>query len=191
MVLLAGVLVVAAQVAGAEVYKGNEMPPFRVEAVEGAREVRVYGPHLLAEVTVTGNRSQAAGAGFRMLAGYIFGGNAAGAKIAMTVPVAQVPQGDGATWTMTFMMPAEWTRDRLPVPDDARIRFVEDPGGRQVVERFSGLPREEDMFARADALRLWAEARGLVVTGGARFYLYDSPMTLPWNRRNEVALPVE
>jgi hypothetical protein len=191
MVLLAGVLAVAAQVAGAEVYKGNEMPPYRVEATEGAREVRVYGPHLLAEVTVTGNRSQAAGAGFRMLAGYIFGGNDAGAKIAMTVPVAQVPQGDGATWTMTFMMPAEWTRDRLPVPDDARIRFVEDPGGRQVVERFSGLPREEDMFARADALRLWAEARGLTVTGGARFYLYDSPMTLPWNRRNEVALPVE
>lgn len=174
-------------------HKGYEMPPYRVDRVEGAREIRVYGPHLLAEVKTTGARSGAASAGFRILAGYIFGGNATGEKIAMTVPVGMQPQGprEGQAWTMTFMMPAAFDRDRLPAPDDTRIRFVDDPGGRQVVERFSGWPGEDDLWARAAALRQWAEAEGLAVAGGPRFYFYDDPMTLPWRRRNEVALPVK
>lgn len=174
-------------------YKGYEMPPYRVEAGEGARELRRYGPHLLAEVTVTGDRSAAASAGFRILAGYIFGRNATGEKIAMTVPVGMVPQGErgGRTWSMTFMMPEAFPRDRLPAPQDGRIRFVDDPGGRMAVERFSGWPGEDDLWARTEALRAWAEARGLRVTGAPRFLFYDGPMTLPWRRRNEVALPVE
>jgi hypothetical protein len=197
--MLGGAMVLAmAGTAGAEPaaeagHKGYEMPPYRVERSDGAREIRSYGPHLLAEVTVTGDRSGAAGTGFRMLAGYIFGRNAEGAKIAMTVPVAQVPVGerDARTWTMTFMMPADWPRDRLPAPDDARIRFVDDPGGRQVVERFSGWPGEDDLWSRSEALRAWAAAQGLRVRGGPRFYFYDAPMTLPWRRRNEVAFAVK
>ncbi|RYI11678.1 MAG: heme-binding protein, partial [Acetobacteraceae bacterium] len=89
--------------AGAETtHKGYEMPPYSVEWQEDAREIRSYGPHLLAEVTVSGSRSGAIQKGFRVLAGYIFGGNATGEKIAMTVPVAQTPEtrGDtgGETW---------------------------------------------------------------------------------------------
>jgi hypothetical protein len=166
------------------------MPPYRVEAVEGARELRHYGPHRLAEVGVAGDRSGAASEGFRILAGYIFGRNAAGAKIAMTVPVAMAPQGAqaGRRWTMTFMMPAAAAAGGLPAPADPRIRLVEDPGGRQAVERFSGIPREADLWARAEALRVWAEARGETVSDGPRFYFYDGPMTLPWTRRNEVAV---
>jgi hypothetical protein len=192
-IMAAGVAMALAPEAAAEGrHKGYEMPPYTVEAAEGDRELRLYGPHLLAEVTVTGDRSGAAGTGFRLLAGYIFGRNAARAKIAMTVPVAQVPVGarGARTWTMTFMMPADWPRDRLPAPDDARIRLVDDPGGRQVVERFSGWPGEDDLWARAEALRAWAAARGLSVDGPPRFYFYDAPMTLPWRRRNEVAFAV-
>jgi hypothetical protein len=185
-------MAVAGVPAAAETWKGYEMPPYRVQAAEGAREFRAYGPHLLAEVTVTGSRSGAASQGFRILAGYIFGRNADGAKIAMTVPVAMAPLGDraGQTWRMTFMMPAAWPRDRLPAPADPRIRFVDDPGGQMVAERFSGWPGEDDLWTRADGLRNWAAGQGLTVTGAPRFLFYDAPMTLPWNRRNEVALPV-
>jgi hypothetical protein len=111
----------------------------------------------------------------------------------MTVPVGMVPKGEqGAkTWTMTFMMPEAFPRDRLPAPQDSRIRFVDDPGERMAVERFSGWPGEDDLWARKEALRTWAESRGLRVTGEPRFFFYDAPMTLPWRRRNEVALPVE
>lgn len=170
----------------AEPYKGYEMPPYSVEAVEGAYEVRDYGAHLVAEVTVAGGREAAVGAGFRVLAGYIFGGNAAGEKIAMTVPVAQSPATEGE-WTVRFMMPAADAAAGLPAPKDARIRFVTVAAERQVALRFSGMRGEAVLAEKAAALRAWAEARGLTVGAGPHYYFYDGPMTLPWNRRNEVA----
>lgn len=193
LAILTMVAAMVGQAAAETGYKGYEMPPYQVELTDGARELRSYGPHLLAEVTVSGDRSGAASSGFRILAGYIFGRNGTGEKIAMTVPVGMEPQGDqaGKTWNMTFMMPEAFPRERLPTPDDARIRFVDEPGGRMVVERFSGWPGEEDLWARTEALRTWAEGQGLKVTGAPRFFFYDAPMTLPWRRRNEVALPVE
>jgi hypothetical protein len=44
---------------------------------------------LLAEVEVAGEREKAINQGFRILAGYIFGGNTVKQKIAMTTPVTQ------------------------------------------------------------------------------------------------------
>lgn len=178
-----------AGMAAAETHKGYEMPPYRVEATEGGYELRDYGSHLVAEVTVAGDRSTAVSRGFSALAGYIFGGNAEGAKIAMTVPVAQTPAG-AETWTVRFMMPAAWTEATLPAPKDARIRFVEVAPERQVAERFSGIPQTADLARRAGALRAWAEGRGMRVTAGPHYYFYDAPMTLPWRRRNEVAFTV-
>jgi SOUL heme-binding protein len=187
LALVAGA--VMAQAETLDRFKGYEMPPYRVEQAEGARELRQYGPHLVAEVTVAGDRSAAIGRGFSALAGYIFGGNDSGAKVAMTVPVTQTPDGDG-TWVVRFMMPTAYSRATLPVPKDTAIRFVDVPGDRQVVERFSGLPRTAEMEARATALKRWAEAQGWRVLGGPHYYFYDAPMTLPWNRRNEVAFGV-
>jgi len=171
-----------------ETHKGYEMPPYTVEQSEGAREVRLYGPHLLAEVRVAGGRQGAIQTGFRMLAGYIFGGNATGEKIAMTVPVAQTPEADH--WVVSFMMPARFTAENLPAPRDDRIRFVPTGPSRQVVERFSGLPGTGDMAARAEALRDWAEGEGLIILAGPHYYFYDAPMTPPWKRRNEVAFTI-
>jgi hypothetical protein len=187
LVLALGVAM--ASQAGAETtHKGYEMPPYTVERSDGSREIRTYGPHLLAEVQVSGSRQGAIQAGFRVLAGYIFGGNAEGEKIAMTVPVAQTPEGEG--WTVSFMMPSRFTKDTLPTPRTDAIRFVEAPPSRQVVDRFSGLPGTENLAERAEALRLWAEGQGLTITAGPHYYFYDAPMTLPWSRRNEVAFTI-
>lgn len=187
MLRILGVLMVLAGQAGAETHKGYEMPPYAVERAEGAVELRAYGPHLVAEVTVAGSRDAAIGTGFRVLAGYIFGGNDRGEKIAMTVPVTQAPAAAKGQWTVRFMMPAAWTPGTLPAPRDGRIRFVPVPGERMLVERFSGIPRTADLEARATALRDRAAAMGLEIAGGPFFHFYDAPMTLPWRRRNEVA----
>jgi SOUL heme-binding protein len=188
--VLAGVLGVAmAGTAGAETtHKGYEMPPYAVEWSDSAREIRSYGPHLLAEVKVTGSRSGAIQTGFRTLAGYIFGGNATGEKIAMTVPVAQTPEGE--TWVVSFMMPARYTTETLPAPRSNAIRFVEVGPSRQLVERFSGLPGTDNLADRAEALRAFADREGYEILAGPHYYFYDAPMTLPWKRRNEVAFTV-
>ena len=175
--------------AGAEAsHKGHEMPPYSVDWAEGAREIRSYGPHLLAEVKVAGGRQAAIQTGFSRLAGYIFGGNATGEKIAMTVPVAQTPEGE--TWVISFMMPARYTVETLPAPRNDAIRFVEAGPSRQLVERFSGLPGTAGLAERAEALRVWAESEGLTILAGPHYYFYDAPMTLPWKRRNEVAFTI-
>jgi hypothetical protein len=187
--VLAGVLAMAGSVTEAETYKGYELPPYTVAATDGAFEVRDYGAHLVAEVRVSGSRDGAINTGFRTLAGYIFGGNATGEKIAMTVPVAQTPVADGE-WTVRFMMPAGFRPETLPKPDRAAIRFVTTAPERQVSLRFPGQRGDKVLAEKAAALRAWAKARGLTVTAGPHYYFYDGPMTLPWNRRNEVAFTV-
>jgi hypothetical protein len=188
-VLALGLAMAVASETGAETtHKGYEMPPYTVELAEGAREIRSYGPHLLAEVQVSGDRSAAIQTGFRLLAGYIFGGNESGEKITMTVPVAQSPESGG--WTVSFMMPARFTMDSLPAPKSDAIHFVEAGPSRQVVERFTGLAATDDLAKRAETLRHWAESKGMTITAGPHYYFYDAPMTLPWKRRNEVAFTI-
>jgi hypothetical protein len=167
--------------------KGYEMPPYTVEKADGPREIRAYGPRLVAEVTVRGDRSTAINAGFRVLAGYIFGGNATGEKIAMTVPVDQAAQ-EGGLWTVRFTMPSRFDKETLPTPEDARIRLVQLPAARMVVETFGGLPDSDDMATRAAALADWAAAQGMQLDGLPVYSFYDAPWTPPWSRRNEVAL---
>lgn len=169
--------------------KGYEMPAYRVEVAESAREVRAYGPRVVAEVTVRGDRRAAVSTGFGLLAGYIFGGNEGSAKIAMTVPVEQADQGEGL-WVVRFTMPAEAVAAGLPVPKDGRIVLRELAAARMVVEGFSGMPDGDDMAARAEALRVWAEGRGLRVTGGPVYAFYDAPWTPAGARLNEVAWEV-
>lgn len=191
--------------AEAQTHKGYETPAYTVEQAEGAVEVRLYERFVLAEVTVAGERRAAIGRGFRILAGYIFGGNAAGEKVAMTVPVAQrgaqtaaqigaqigAEAGGESEWVVQFMMPRAFSLATLPRPKDARIRFEETAPTRQAVIRFSGLATAQALATQEKALRDWAAAQGIALGAGPRYYFYDDPMTLPWNRRNEVAFVVK
>lgn len=190
-IILALGVAMAGQAGAEETHKGYEMPPYTVEWQDGTREIREYGPHLLAEVKVSGSRSGAIQKGFRVLAGYIFGGNATGEKIAMTVPVAQTPEAGGETWVVSFMMPARYTTETLPAPKTDAIRFVKAGASRQLVERFSGIPGSDNLADRAEVLRAWAAAQGYEVVAGPHYYFYDAPLTLPWKRRNEVAFTIK
>jgi hypothetical protein len=178
--------------ATADVYKGTETPAYRVEQVVNGAEVRAYGPAVVAEVTVGGSRSGAANAGFRVLAGYIFGGNDDRSKIAMTTPVAQVPDPAPANgtqdWTIRFTMPEKWSMDSLPTAKDSRIRMIETPPRRMLVVTFSGRPTDAALAEALARLRAAAEQAGLQTAGAPEYLFYDAPFTLPWNRRNEVAL---
>ena len=175
--------------APAETYKGYEMPPFQVVAEAPGYELRDYETHVLATVTVDGSLRSSASRGFRTLAGYIFGGNAAGEKIAMTVPVAQVPAGDG--YEISFMMPSRYDLDALPVPSKGDIRFSETKPERIAASQFSGYATQAVLRREAAKLRDALKRDGLRVVAGPRFAYYDDPFTVPWRRRNEVMFVVE
>jgi hypothetical protein len=186
-------------------YRGYEGPAYAVEVQDGAFELRLYAPQIVAEVTVRGDRRAALSRGFRVLAGYIFGGNDGAAKVAMTAPVAQEPariamtapvaqqaaqHAAGDAWVVRFTMPSDLTLATLPRPRDPAVRLVELPGDRQAVLRFSGLAGAGTWAAREAELAAWVATRGLTPAGALRHYWYDDPFTLPWRRRNEVAQPV-
>ena len=184
--------------ASADSYGKYETPPYRVEDRIGEVEIRSYGPHLMADVTVRGGQREALNHGFRVLAGYIFGGNQARAEVAMTAPVAQSQQiamtapvaqtGEGGLWTVSFMMPSQWTEETLPVPNSDAIRFRQVTGHREAVLTFSGRTPESTLRRQEQILRETLSAAGLETDGEVKFYFYDDPFTLPWQRRNEVAL---
>lgn len=182
-----------------------EEPRYTLVRQDRGVELRRYAPVVRA-VTVVENVTwdRALNEGFRRLAGYIFGGNTkqqsiamtspvtaqpTSMKIAMTAPVTAQPASSGVR--VTFTMPAGHTLQSLPLPDNRAVvleavdeRFV-------AVRAFSGFAGR-DTFERERAALLGSLV-GLGVRAVAEPELarYDPPWTLPFLRRNEVAVEVE
>jgi hypothetical protein len=182
-----------------------EEPAFKQVLREGSFELRDYPALIAAEVTVAGDQKQAANQGFRLLAGYIFGGNkrrqkiamiapvaqqAASEKIAMTAPVAQSRTATGA-WVVRFIMPSAYSLQTLPVPDDARVSLRTLAPARFAVLRFSGLARPDDVETRSTELLAQVKARRLHAIGPVTLAQYNPPWTLWFMRRNEVMVEIE
>jgi hypothetical protein len=180
-----------------------EQPRYEVLAQDGAFELRQYAPTIVAEVTVPGDRDAAVNAGFKLLAGYIFGANVPKQKIEMTAPVTQQPgekiamtapvtqQAKGGEWIVRFVMPSSWTMNTLPKPTDPRIRLETVPARKMAAIRFSGFHSDSSYAAKAEALSAEMAKRGLRPAGPAVYAYYDPPWTLPFMRRNEVLWPVQ
>ncbi len=162
-----------------------EEPEYRVEKAWDAEqiEIRAYAARVMA---VTDMAEDSDG-GFRVLAGYIFGGNAEEQKIAMTAPVQQSMSGERE---MAFMMPAEYALEDLPQPEDQRVSFREAPAYTAAVIQFSGLASAEKADENWQQLRRFLTAEGIDITGDPTLNQYNPPWTLPFMRRNEIIVPV-
>ena len=162
-----------------------EEPVYQVEKAWEAEqiEIRAYAPRVMA---VTGMDEDSDG-GFRVLAGYIFGGNAEEQKIAMTAPVQQSMAGEKE---MAFMIPAEYALEDLPEPEDQRVSFREAPAYTAAVIQFSGWASAEKADENWQQLRQFLIAEGIDITGEPTLNQYNPPWTLPFMRRNEIIVPV-
>ena len=180
-----------------------EEPAFRSVLHEGAFEVRDYPALMVAEVTVSGDQKEAASKGFRLLAGYIFGGNKRRQSIAMTAPVAQAPTSEkiamtapvtqiqsAGEWVVRFTMPSAYSMDTLPEPNDPKVHLRALPPARFAVLQFSGLARKDDVAAKTAELEKLARTHHLRAIGPASLAQYDPPWTLWFMRRNEVMIPI-
>jgi hypothetical protein len=186
---------------------GTEEPHYLATPVTDRIELRTYGPRIAAETTVTAGEDRARNIGFRRLANYIFGGNHRAEKISMTAPVAQQPDrgGDeiamtppvsqsratGDNWTIRFFMPSKWTMDTLPTPDNEDVSLVTVPGETVAVLRFSGDRGATAVAAKTEELTKSLRDKGIEPAGDPVAWFYDPPWTLPFRRRNEIAVPVK
>jgi hypothetical protein len=169
---------------------GTEEPAHTSERLTDRVEFRRYRPRIAAETVVDAEQRQALEQGFRRLAGYIFGGNQASNRIAMTAPVSRAA-ADGRGWTVRFFMPSTWTMATLPTPDDARVRLTEVPAETMAVLRFSGLAKPDVIAAHTAELQESLRRNDIEMAGEPVVWFYDPPWTLPFRRRNEVAVPIE
>jgi len=185
---------------------GTEEPHYLATPVGDDVELRQYGPRIAAETTVAADEDRARSIGFRRLASYIFGANHRDEKIAMTAPVAQQGGRNGDEiamtapvaqsrqsddrWTIRFFMPSKWSLDTLPKPDSDDVTLVTVPGETVAVLRFSGDRRAAAVSAKTNELLEILRDKRIDVVGEPVAWFYDPPWTLPFLRRNEIAVPV-
>jgi hypothetical protein len=183
----------------------TEEPKFNIVDKIGEVEIRQYEKRLAAEVIVAGEEEDARSAGFRLLADFIFGNNTTRVSIAMTVPVTQQAarsesiamtapvyqsRDSNGKWRVRFYMPSKYTIETLPKPNNPDVQIVEVPGETLAVLRFSNSRSAEAVAARTlELLRLVASSKWLA-SGTPVAWFYDPPWTLPFFRRNEVAVSV-
>ncbi len=181
----------------------TEEAPYTVIQADDIFELREYAPQVLAEIIVDGSLEEAGNKAFRPLFRYISGDNKAGGKIAMTAPVSQEKQGEKISmtapvsqqniqgkWAVSFMMPASYSMETLPVPDDKNIMLRQVPARRVAAVRYSGFWSEEKYLQNKAKLDVWIRENRLTVTGEPVWARYNAPFT-PWfMRRNEILIPV-
>ncbi|OYU00759.1 MAG: heme-binding protein [Sphingomonadaceae bacterium PASS1] len=179
-----------------------ETPNYSVSSKSDNLEIREYGPTIVAEATVEGERDKAIQRGFRIIADYIFGNNLSSAKVAMTAPVTQqssekiamtapvIQQASGKSWNVRFVMPSKYTMETLPKPVNSKVALIEVPATRFAVIRFSGFAGQDSLDAHEAELRAFMAERGLTATSEPQYAFYNAPWTLPFMRRNEVMIEV-
>jgi hypothetical protein len=151
-------------------------------------EARYYPSALLA--TVQGSSTQyksTANQHFRVLAGYIFGGNKEGESIAMTSPVHMSFNESGSS--MSFVMPAGLEMESLPKPNDRGISFSESGEKYVVAVRFGGWADDEKIEKNTKLLLSALETMGIEPKSSPWYMGYNPPFQII-NRRNEVAVEI-
>jgi hypothetical protein len=182
LILLVTLLMVSTAMAG-----DIEEPEWELMETLGKVEIRHYAPSIQATTVI--DSSAHTTAGFRRLAGYIFGGNERSQSIAMTAPVQETLAGGKPV--MAFTMPSEYALDELPMPDDERIQIVTVPARTVAVVRFSGWATGPKVARMQQKLLDTLELHGIRSVGAPALNQYNPPWTAPFLRRNEVVVDVK
>ena len=148
--------------------------------LENNIEIREYQSQIWA-VTSKGSENGA----FGILAGYIFGDNDKKEKIGMTAPVVTTNE------SMAFVMPGRYDLENLPKPLMNQIEIDSIGPRAMAVIKFSGFagPKKDEKYLNLllDTLK----EHGIETEGEAYIMRYNPPWTLPFMRRNEIAIKLK
>jgi len=157
-----------------------------VDTVEKV-ELREYAPSIQA-VTQLDHSGQTS-AGFQRLAGFIFGGNETGEKIAMTAPVEESLEANQPL--MAFTLPSEYELEDLPEPADDSVQIQTVPGRTMAAIRFSGWATDGKVKRNTQQLIATLKQHGIEAVGTPSLNQYNPPWTPPFLRRNEIMVEVQ
>jgi len=166
----------------------SETQPYQVIKKEKDFEIRLYPPATMATVAMNAKTyKELSSSGFRKLAGFIFGGNQDNKNIAMTTPV-HMDISDSIS-TMSFVMPANYSRDNLPKPNDSTITIKTTADDYVAALQFGGYANDEKIKENTVKLKSALEASGVEYFGNYRFLGYNAPYQLI-GRKNEIIVSI-
>ncbi|MDA0972610.1 MAG: heme-binding protein [Bacteroidetes bacterium] len=183
--LLLLVLFIASQIWANSQVKNIEEYPYTILKSFGDFEIREYAQANFIYVTMdTKTYNEGSGQGFNVLAGYIFGGNDRGQKIAMTSPVVMNMEEQ---MTMKFLVPAQYKIEDLPKPDNVNVQFQTEEERVMAAITFDGFANDEKIASERDKLFARLAEESIEHTGDWSFMGYDPPFKLT-GRKNEVVV---
>ena len=187
---------------------GLEEPKYEMIGEYDDIEYREYADYIVVETLVEGDhsRDEASNIGFRRLFNYITGENDGGTEISMTAPV-QVAEPQGAEiamtapvqsvnteqgWTISFVVPGKYTWDTVPQPTNPDVYLRQaSPGKITAVIRFSGRWTEKNALKARNELYEKLEEVNVSPVSKPIIAAYNSPVSIPWFRRNEILVEVD
>lgn len=174
---------------------GLEQPSFEVLSSTETYEIRKYAPYTICTTTMRKGDTMdvssditESGMGFNRLAGYIFGDNdkdGVAKEMVMTTPVIT------DTKSMSFVLPKMYNATTAPIPKESNIELQDVIGQTVAVKTFTGLVTEGEISRQKAMLEdSLISARVVYDSTTFRVFQYNPPYTLPWVRKNEIAVNV-
>ena len=179
------IVVLLAQVYSTMSTEKTEQHKYQVIKTYDNFEIRKYEPAIFSSVNMRSKTyEESSGKGFRVLAGYIFGGNTSNESIAMTSPVTMEL---GETMIMKFMVPKGYDMNSLPEPNDKSIAFEQQDEKIIAAIRFDGWANNEKIAEFTELLKQALAKENLQHKNQFSYLGYNPPYEVI-NRRNEIVV---
>jgi len=162
----------------------NEEANYKIIDRNDIYEIRKYSNRLAVETMTSGIDSN-----FRKLFNYISGRNDTEEKIKMTTPVTQIEKN--GNMSMQFYLPSKFNSDNVPNPSREDVKIIIIEGGYYAVLRYSGRASDGNFLKHKKILENELQKNKISIISPPIRATYDSPFTLPMNRRNEAMFKVE
>ena len=162
----------------------NEEANYEIIDKNDIYEIRKYSDRLAVETLTSGIDSN-----FRKLFNYISGRNDTEEKIKMTTPVTQVEKN--GNMSMQFYLPSKFNSENVPNPSREDVKIINIKGGYYAVLRYSGRASDGNFLKHKKILENELQKNKVSIISPPIRATYDSPFTLPMNRRNEAMFKVE
>ncbi len=188
IIVIIAVLFIAFQIYITMATGKTETQQYNIIQTEKDFEIRFYPSTTMAMITSSAKTYKELGSsGFSKLASYIFGGNTEKKQIAMTSPV-HMDISDTMS-SMSFVMPANYNKDNLPLPNNSDVRITTAPDEYVAAITFGGFASQEKIKKQTDLLENTLKEKHISYYGNFRFLGYNPPYQL-FGRKNEIIVAV-
>lgn len=184
-----------------------EIIKYKVLETDGNFEIRQYGEHITASVTIDAGFIDALNSGYRIISDYFSGQNWAKThgfmkdslnvnitsheKIGITTPIYIKTVDEAKRYTISFIMPVKFTKDNLPEPFDKRIIFQPVRSYTAAVMSFKGYLDDNVAIVKISTLEKWLQQKGDLYTSEFIFAIFLSSLIPGRFRRIEVLAKLE